>query len=149
MADKKVVTARVEKGIAEEIQELNIPLSRVIEAGMNYFNKLDDYEKKVWLIENTPGIDDIVQQSDGKIPEELLELSLEKLISLITSSSSNFMSNLMLEMARSEEDNAPMAAGFAALTSVMAASNKLKEGIKSDKLRKIIEDAKDEEKKEK
>ena len=142
MSNKKTVTARVNKQMADEIQDLDIPVSRVIEAGMNYFNKLDETQKKIFILENSPQIGQIIDETDGDIPEEILELSLEKIVSLINSSTSNFTSSLMLEMAKGDKKNKSIIAGAAALSSVVNVKSKLKEGIKSNRLKKLLEEAK-------
>lgn len=54
--DKQVITARIDVDVVDEIKSMEVPISRVIEAGLNYFISLDDTEKKMWFLQNSSEI---------------------------------------------------------------------------------------------
>lgn len=79
--EKQVVTARIDKELVQQVKDIDVPVSRVVAAGITYFLKLSDTDKKKWLLNNTPEIEDKLK---GEIPSELLALPIGAIMSMIT-----------------------------------------------------------------
>ena len=72
------VSARVNDETLDNFNS-EIPLSRVIEAGIIHFNELSEEEKVVFMLKNSPQTKDIIKEL-GETPEEIKEMALEEVI---------------------------------------------------------------------
>lgn len=56
-AERVVVSAKLLKGLVDAVKDDEVPISRVIEAGVNYYAGLSESEKKEFLLSHTPGVE--------------------------------------------------------------------------------------------